>query len=121
MESRHRRRLLFNTGFWDHFLKDTTAKEKNDLRRVVFFSGSYFCSGRPIPGLEPSNLPYKLPLGKEGEQGETLEIMQVFHYLAPDELRKPPSAVTANEVSFDYRCADCTKVFTDQGAVLQHW
>lgn len=121
MESRFRRKVLFHTGFWDHLLTDIQEKEKKDLRRVVFFSGSYFCSGRAIPGLEPSKLPYKLSLGKEGETGETVEIMQVFHYLAPDELRGIPSAVTANEVSFDFRCADCTRAFADQVAMLQHW
>lgn len=121
MESRFRRKVLFYTGFWDHLLNDIPEKEKKDLRRVVFFSGSYFCSGRAIPGLEPSKLPYKLSLGKEGETGETVEIMQVFHYLAPEKLRGTPSAVNANEVSFDFRCADCTRAFADQGAMLQHW
>eukprot|EP00980_Cylindrotheca_fusiformis_P009467 scaffold2068_cov96-Cylindrotheca_fusiformis.AAC.23 len=121
MESRHRRKMLFHTGFWDNLLKGLHIREKNDLRRVVFFSGSYFCSGRPIPGLERSKLPVQLPLGKEGELGETVEIVQVFHYLAPDELRGIPSAISQNEVAFDSRCADCTRCFADQGSLLQHW
>eukprot|EP00980_Cylindrotheca_fusiformis_P010696 scaffold2400_cov187-Cylindrotheca_fusiformis.AAC.1 len=121
MESRHRRKMLFHTGFWDNLLKGLHIDEKNDLRRVVYFSGSYFCSGRPIPGLERSKLPVQLPLGKEEELGETVEIVQVFHYLAPNELRGIPSAVSQNEVAFDSRCADCTRCFADQGSVLQHW
>jgi hypothetical protein len=120
LESRHRRKFLFDNGLWDGLLKDMPEKEKNDLRRVIFFSGSYFCSGRPIPGLEPENLPYKMPVGDDSE-GEIMTIVQVVHYLAPKELQSPSSNASENEISFDNRCSSCTKAFADQGGLLQHW
>eukprot|EP00980_Cylindrotheca_fusiformis_P011868 scaffold2818_cov59-Cylindrotheca_fusiformis.AAC.3 len=83
MESRHRRKELFDIGFWDNLLKGLPNAEKKDLRRAVYFSGSYFCSGRPIPGLEQEKLPVSLPLGKAGELGETVEIVQLLILGAP--------------------------------------
>ena len=41
IESRHRRKFLFDLGLWNGLLKDMPEKEKDDLRRVVFFQGSF--------------------------------------------------------------------------------
>lgn len=93
-------------------------KEKTDLRRVVFYSGSYFFSARAIPGIEPSSLPMELPIDAEGD---TIRIMKCEQYSAPIELTTPMDKVNAGQVGFDKRCADCTKAFLDVGSLLQHW
>ena len=55
-------------------------------------------------------------------QGDTIKIMQVVHYTTPIELKTKESTSTkVGEVSFDTRCNDCAKCFTDVGALLQHW
>ena len=124
IESRHRRRFLFDLGLWNGLLKDMPGKEKDDLRRVVFFQGSFFYSARKIPGLEADKLSMNLPLSQDAE-GDTIKVMQVFHYVTPVELKvkeNTASTTTNNgEVSFDKRCNNCAKCFTDVGALLQHW
>ena len=121
VESRHRRKFLFDLGLWNGVLKEMPDKQKEDLRRVVFFQGSFFYSARRIPELEPDNLPMNLPLTDEAE-GDTIKIMQVVHYTTPIELKTKESTSTkVGEVSFDKRCNDCAKCFTDVGALLQHW
>lgn len=37
VESRFRRKFLFDQGFWNGLLADMEEKEKEDLRRNVFF------------------------------------------------------------------------------------
>jgi hypothetical protein len=93
-------------------------REKADLRRCVFFSGSYFFSSRAIPGIEPGSLPMELPVDGEGD---TIRIVKFEHYTAPTELTIPVDKINADEVGFDKRCADCTKAFADVGSLLQHW
>lgn len=61
-----------------------------------------------------------LPLSEKAE-GDSMEICQVFHYKAPTELQSGGSVTHEGDISFDARCADCTKAFADVGAVLQHW
>jgi len=122
IESRHRRKFLFDLGLWNGLLKEMPDKEKEDLRRVVFFQGSFFYSARRIPGLEAEKLSKDLPLTQEAE-GDTIKVMQVFHHVTPVELKTKRGAATTakkGEVSFDKRCSDCTKCFTDTGALLQH-
>jgi len=122
IESRHRRKFLFDLGLWNGLLKEMPDKEKEDLRRVVFFQGSFFYSARRIPGLEAEKLSKDLPLTQEAE-GDTIKVMQVFHHVTPVELKTKRGAATTakkGEVSFDKRCNDCTKCFTDTGALLQH-
>jgi hypothetical protein len=120
MDSRHRRRFLFDEGFWNGLAGDMPEKEKNDLRRVVFFSGSFFFSGRPVRGLEPESLPLTLPVGEKAE-GDSIRVMQMVHYLAPHEIRAGKAESKPNEVSFDKRCSNCAKGFADVGSLLQHW
>ena len=121
VESRHRRKFLFDLGLWNGMLKEMPNKQKDDLRRVVFFQGSFFYSARKIPGLEAEKLPMNLPLSEEAE-GDTIKVMQVIHYTTPKELKIKESTSTKDgEVSFDKRCNDCAKCFPDVGALLQHW
>ena len=130
VESRHRRKFLFDLGLWNGLLKDMPTKEKEDLRRVVFFQGSFFYSARKIPGLEADNLSMSLPLTQDAE-GDTIKVIQVFHYVTPVELKMKESTSSTStststktkdgEVSFDKRCNDCAKCFMDVGALLQHW
>ena len=95
------------------------AKEKEDLKRVVFFNGSFFFSGRRIDAL--NDLPMKLPTTEKAE-GDEMTVMQMIHYLAPNELQtSPPESTKSDEICFDNRCNNCTKTFTDVGSLLQHW
>jgi hypothetical protein len=125
MESRHRRKFLFDVGLWDGLLKGMPEKEKDDLKRVVFFQGSFFFAARKIPGLEPEKLPLTLPISEEKAEGDSFQVMQVLHYLTPIELQFKGSTRSAGpkegELSFDKRCADCTMAFKDTGDLIQHW
>jgi hypothetical protein len=121
IDSRHRRKFLFDNGFWDGLLKEMPEKEKADWKRAVFFSGSFFFSSRAIPGVESHKLPLLLPTGPEAE-GDSITVQQVVHYLAPNELLNSPKVpVSDAEVSFDKRCSGCTRAFQDVGSLLQHW
>jgi hypothetical protein len=120
IDSRFRRRFLFDNGFWDGLMKDMPAKEKADLRRVVFFSGSFFFSARPLPNLDPKSFPLTLPVGEMAE-GDLIKIMKMEHYTAPSELSVGASDAKPGEVSFDKRCSNCAKAFVDIGSLLQHW
>ena len=99
-------------------LKDMPAKEKADLQRVVFFSGSFFFSARAIPGLEPGSLPKNLPVDAGGD---SIRIVKCEQYSAPLELTTPMDKLKTDEVRFDKRCAECTSAFVDVGSLLQHW
>lgn len=126
IDSRHRRMFLFDLGLWNGLLKDLPDKEKEDLKRVVFFQGSFFYSARKIPGLEPDKLPLNLPLSEEAE-GDCIKVVQVMHYEAPVELTPAKASAAAGDkkpgagdIAFDKRCNDCTRAFADTGALLQH-
>jgi hypothetical protein len=123
IESRHRRKFLFDQGFWNGIHAALSPKEKEDLQRVIFFQGSFFYSARKIPGLEPENLPLELPVPTEKAEGDSIKITQVIHYVTPLELLRTGSedSTKEGEVSFDKRCADCLKSFKDVGGMLQHW
>jgi hypothetical protein len=124
IESRHRRKFLFDLGLWDGLLENMPANEKEDLQRIVFFQGSFFFSARRIPGLEPEKLPLVLPTPVEKAEGDGIQVMQFMHYVTPIELQFKDSARSPGkeeEMSFDKRCADCTLAFKDTGALLQHW
>jgi len=120
IDSMHRRRFLFNLGFWDALLRDMPSKEKEDLRRVVFFTGSFFFSARPIPGLDPASLPLPLAMDRQAE-GDTIRLVKVEQYTAPVELTIPVESVGSNDIKADKRCGDCTKSFTDVASMIQHW
>ncbi|KAG7355808.1 Piwi domain containing protein [Nitzschia inconspicua] len=123
IESRLRRRFLFDTGLWDGLLQGMSAEEKEDFKRVIFFQGSFFFSARKIPGLEPEKLPVDLPLPVEKSEGDQIKVMQLMHYVTPIELQFKDTARSPErdgEVSFDKRCADCTQAFRDIGSLLQH-
>ncbi|KAL3930479.1 MAG: hypothetical protein SGBAC_011749, partial [Bacillariaceae sp.] len=122
IESSYRRRFLFNVGFWDGLLRDLPRNEKNDLRKVVFFNGSTFYSGRSIRGLEAASLddsPYEMNFGDRGE-GDTMQVIGVKKLLAPIELQTPRTDHGPNEVRFDNRTANARRSFQDQQALLQY-
>jgi hypothetical protein len=84
--------------------------------------GAYFFSGRAIPALDAANLPVTLCDGSQ-TNGDVMRVLQVFHYIAPVELRKDGLRQTAGEAEFevDLRCSACTKAFKDRGALIAHW
>ena len=120
IDSRFRRKFLFDIGLWDGLLEDMPRKEKEDLKRVVWFNGSFFFSSRKIPELDPDKLPLKLPASEKAE-GDQITVMHMLHYLAPTELQTTLDEDKPNEISFDNRCSNCTRAFADVGSLLQHW
>lgn len=120
IESRHRRQFLFGLGLWDGLLKDMPDKEKEDLRKVVFFCGAYFFAARSIPGVDPAALPMGLPLDDKAD-GDSIRLVKFEHYTAPAEMPMSVDQIDSEHVKVDKRCADCTRAFVDVGSLLQHW
>jgi len=124
IESRSRRSYLFNIGVWDNLLREMDEREKNDLRRVVKFAGSFFFSARPIPGLEKSSLPVELVPGDATTEGDTMSCVGVSHFSAPTCLSSKNTIDAAQDLSaihFDsFRCRYCNRSFEGKTALLQH-
>jgi hypothetical protein len=97
------------------------TKEKDDLKRVVFFAGSLCFSARPIPGLETAKLPIDLAPDKNRE-GDTMTVVEVTRFTVPKELSKKQSiaSVQGSELSFDLRCSNCVRAFRDTQSLLEH-
>lgn len=120
VESRGRRGNLFRVGLWDTILADMDPNEKEELKRLVYFTGSYFFSARPIPGLEKANLPREMVSGAE-TGGDSMTCVGVDHFGPPACLVPPAPPVPATNVRFDnFRCSDCTRTFATREALLQH-
>ena len=119
MEQRWVRQTLFNVGIWDNLLSDMPAEEKDDLKRVVFFQGSFAFAGRPIPGLEPENLRYEL-VGTG--DGKTMFIEGVKHFGPPAEVASTVVKGTApDELTVDtFRCQQCNRSFATENQMRQH-
>lgn len=123
IHSRGRRFELFRLGFWDGLLANMEPGLKSELKRMVFFAGSFFFSAREIPGLEPAKLPVMLGSGAT-TQGDTIRCVNVVKYTSPLCLMPSTPAAVArglNEVRLDsLRCFNCTRTFTNDGDMLQH-
>jgi hypothetical protein len=123
IDSRSRRMELFGVGFWDILLADMPKGLKSELKRMVFFAGSFFFSAREIPGLEPSKLPLVLCDGSK-TNGDTMSCVDVKKFTAPIcLLPSTPATVTRglNQVTMDgLRCSNCTRTFINDGDMLQH-
>jgi hypothetical protein len=124
IENRHRPHFLFEQGFWNGLCKNMPAKEKEDLRRVVFFQGTLVYSARRIPELDPEHLPMELLVDPQKAEGDSIKICGAFHFVTPTELAINEPAINdakKGDVTFDMRCSDCTRCFTDPGSLMQHW
>lgn len=120
IEGRGRRADLFRVGVMDNLLKDMSAVEKNSLKRLIFFAGSFFFSGRPVPGLEKDKLPLQLVDGSN-TKGDSMRIVQVQHFGPPDCLKTPaPTAGPGEVVADTFRCQQCDKTFGSEEHMLQH-
>lgn len=124
IDSRSRRLELFGLGFWDgHLSGMMSAAEKKELRRMVFFAGSFFYSARAIPGLEPNRLPVMLCNGST-TNGDTMECVDARRFTTPLSLLPPTVAaisLAAGEVAVDgFRCRNCTRTFANENDMLQH-
>lgn len=118
IDSLSRRGALFNAAIWNNLLKDMPKKQKEDLERVVFFSGSFFYSARPIAGLEAEKLPRELLSGNTTD-GDTFTVNQVFHFTAPKVLQAAvPEVKGESDVLLDHRCSECTKAFDGKYKLL---
>jgi len=123
LDSRSRRLELFFIGLWDNLLCDMPQNEKEALKRMVFFSGSFFYSARKIPGLEKEKLPVTLCDGT-ATRGDTMRCVGFQSFTAPTKLQpatKTAQPAGANQVQFDgLRCKNCTRTFPNDGELLQH-
>ena len=113
---------LFEEGFWKGLHGNLSKKEKDDLRRAVFFSGSFFFSAKAIPALEAKQLPLELTRGDKTD-GDVMTCVNVVHFGPPTELvsSQPKTTVKPGEVSFEtHGCSNCTKSFVDMESMLRH-
>mmetsp|Transcript_10674 Transcript_10674/g.23733 ORF Transcript_10674/g.23733 Transcript_10674/m.23733 type:complete len:459 (+) Transcript_10674:893-2269(+) len=120
IEGRGRRADLFRKGVWDNLLKDMPAAQKDVIQRAAFFAGSFFFSGRPIPGLEQENLPQLVVDGSE-TAGDTLTLVRVQKFAAPDCLQPPLPPTQQGEIVVETnRCSTCLATFQNEQALMQH-
>ena len=105
IDSFRRRAQLFDMGLWNGSYRDMSAKEKESLKRTVFFKGSYFYSSRPLLGLEQQNLPATLVDGQTSE-GDVLRVVNVQCFTLPAEMKSGAATSTGTGVSMDRRCAN---------------
>ena len=133
IDSRRRRSELFFLGLKGLLVhKGMKSKDIEDLKRVVFFEGSFCFSARPIPGLKLDELPKVLVGSKErdldgndipiSDNGDSLTVVNCSSYCAPVSIggtMKTPSK-QSQEVTLDKRCSDCTQAFTDLEAIIAH-
>ena len=118
IDQRFRRADLFRRGLYDNILQGATEVELNDWKRVIAFQGSYFFSGRRIPGLEPESIPMDLATN---DNGDVVRCVGVNHWKAPDILQATPSPTPAGDVALDStRCGSCTACFANNQTLLQH-
>lgn len=119
MEQRWVRQKLFNVGIWNNLLSAMPADEKEDLKRVVFFQGSFAFAGREIPQLEPDNLPFQLA---GSDDGYTMVIESSKHFGPPDEVASTVEQGTApDELMVDtFRCQQCNRSFGTENHMRQH-
>lgn len=119
IDSFGRRAQLFDMGLWNDRYKNMPAKEKDSLKRVVFFKGSFFYSSRPISGFEQQNLPATLVDGQESE-GDVLRVINVRCFTLPSEMTSGSVTSTGTGALVDRRCSNCTRAFVDFDALLAH-
>jgi hypothetical protein len=94
--------------------------DKKDLKRHIFFAGSFCFSGRRIPGLEREALPVEIMDGTT-TNGDTMRCVDVKHYGPPVELKETAPPATSQEIVVDAcRCSGCTRSFGLVEHLLQH-
>jgi hypothetical protein len=124
IDGRFRRQQLFHVGLYDNFLADLPTKEKEDLKRIVFFQNSFFLSGREIPGLT-GEIPKEGIVLSDGSNtnGDRCTIKMMKKFTSPKEFSTPwnPAVGPSIQASFDGRCANCTRAFAENGHLFQHW
>jgi len=121
IDSSSRRAELFSIGVWDTLLSEMPKRDKNDLKRVVFFAGSCCYAARPIPGLESSTLPVVV-LSGDSIDGDSITIDRVRQYTTPQELveQSVSTVLCESNLSFDLRCSNCAQAFHERESLLQH-
>lgn len=119
IDSFGRRAQLFDMGLWADRYQDMSAKEKESLKRIVFFKGSFFYSSRSLPGLQQSDLPVTLVDGTHSE-GDVLRIVNVQCFTLPIEMQSGGTAAREEMTVMDRRCSNCTRAFADFDALIAH-
>lgn len=120
IDSSARRNELIFKGLREKVLNNLPEKTKKSVLRAIFPTGSAFFSANEIKGLDPSKLPYELVDGT-GTGGDTAVVVGMKVFGRPAILQAGAQLRTGeNEVSLDFRCADCTAAFSSLGALLAH-
>ena len=132
IESRSRKATLFRRAIFNKLFQNRPDAEKNHLKRMIFFQGSYFFSARPIEELEGKGKLPRLLLDGTEDGGDTFRVVSRHHFKAPKVLSETivetivetigaqPFGSDDNPLSFDSRCADCSKGFSSPDQLMQH-
>jgi hypothetical protein len=103
--------------------------EIKDLSRTIFFEGSFFFAGRPIPGLVQFPAVIVGSTATCAPDGESVIIVDCKAFSTPTELlatASQPSPTPAaavkdqTQLCMDRRCSECTKAFPDLLALMAH-
>merc|ERR1712238_229768 len=109
-----------------------SSKDIDDLKRVVFFEGSFCFSARPIPGLKQEELPRVLVGSKErdldgeipmSDNGDHMIVTNCSSYGAPVSIVGPKKKIPSKEsqdITIDKRCSECTQGFSSLEGVMAH-
>jgi hypothetical protein len=123
IESRSRRAEMFHKGLFDSLLANMPVKEKEDLKRMIHFNGSFFFSARRVPGLERSQLPKTICDGTQTD-GDSMVCVRVEKFTAPSVLKASSAETLATDlrnIKFDaLRCNNCARTFANDSELLQH-
>lgn len=136
IDSRRRRSELFYQGLFQSkgllARNGMSSKDIDDLKRVVFFEGSFCFSARPIPGLKQEELPRVLVGSKErdldgeipmSDNGDHMTVTNCSSYGAPVSIVGPKKKIPSKEsqdITIDKRCSECTQGFSSLEGVMAH-
>jgi hypothetical protein len=106
-----------------------SPKDIENLRRIVFFEGSYIMTGREIPYMD--NFPFALVGNKNGSlsahpgtpemaNGDYMTVTGLQAKGAPEALALRGAQDDAHTLAVDLRCASCNSAFDNVGALLSH-
>lgn len=118
IDSRSRRRSLFNTAIFNTLMKGYKTEDRKNLSRLVFFQGSSILSARPIPELD-GDLPFQILAGTTTE-GDTFTIVQRFHFGRPEEFEERYQESKGDQIEMDCKCNECPRVFADGNSLIMH-
>ena len=120
IDSRSRRRFLFNTAIFKTLLKDKSNEDRKILSRLVYFQGSSFLSAVPIKELEESKVWPLQILDGSTTGGETFTVKHKFRFGMPKEFGEVFQETKGNVITMDCCCNGCGCRFADGNSLIQH-